>query len=151
MHIIFLLDSTGLGCPRKPRNSHPVNRTSPRVIVFESPLSKNKSPTTSPRGEFLVSCSFRLTSKSPVCPKCPSPKGHCSLSFETAKVSLSSRKPSLTMPCGWINCPCSGYILSVYVLTCVLPLEQQCWLSHFHIPASNAGPSMEKAASDCGI
>lgn len=52
-HIIFLLDSTDQCCPRKPRNSHHGKQNQSQRCCFASPLSKNKSPTTGPRREFL--------------------------------------------------------------------------------------------------
>lgn len=62
--IVFLLDSTGLGCLGKARALVTVNRTSHGEVVLSLfPLSENKSPITGSRRECLVSGGFRPTHK----------------------------------------------------------------------------------------
>lgn len=121
-----------------------VNRTSHSAVVLSLPCQRTKVQPQALEGSFW----FPVISDSQTNNLSQMPSSQGSLLFvlrDSAHVT-SSRKPSLTTPCGWIDCPALACILSVCLLTRVLPWEQQCWLSHLHILASNAGPSMEKAA-----
>lgn len=60
--IVFLSDSTGPHCPRKPRDaSHSQQNLSESNDVESVSLAKKQKPNHGSRTEFLVSCSFRPT------------------------------------------------------------------------------------------
>lgn len=103
--IVFLSDSTGPHCPRKPRNtSHSQQNLSESSDVEFVSLAKKQKPNHGSRREFLVSCSFRPTNNPVPNALLPGVTAICPLRQLSCYPLPGSLPDHL---CGQIGCRCS--------------------------------------------